>query len=110
MEEVCSVFNKNFGLGRKKRNSTYISLKMGKFVISFNKMSKGRTGSICSTPGLCLHLSVLLFALSSLLSASSSGRPQSDCSFQVSFSDATVSRETDFFSPKNGERLSLRSL
>lgn len=64
MEEVCSVVNRNFGLGRKKRNSTYISLKMGKFVISFNKMSKGRTGSICSTPGLCLHLSVLLFVLS----------------------------------------------
>lgn len=54
MEEVCSVFNRNFGLGRKKSNSTYISLKMGKFVISFKKMSEGRTGSICSTPGPCL--------------------------------------------------------
>lgn len=57
MEEVFSVFNRNFGLGRKKRNSTYISLKMGKFVISFKKMSKGGTGSICSTPGslFCPH-------------------------------------------------------
>lgn len=108
MEEVCSVVNRNLGLGEKKRNSTYIGLKMGKFVISCNKMSKDRTGSVCSTPGLCLHLSVPLFVLFSLRSASPSGRPQSDCSVQVSFSDTTMSRETET-SPKNSECLSLRS-
>lgn len=69
---------------------------MGKFIISYNEMSKGRAGSRCSMPGLWLHLPVSLFVLPSLMfSILLRLTTKLLRYFQVSHADTTMSRETE---------------